>query len=99
MARGDFSTMRGFVAVTDDDLARARRDPQFKHGLLASSLDCLLTKLNKLHDAQADGSNGADPAVARQIREAVDLAVQLADRIRELAQNAPPPPSPSTANR
>jgi hypothetical protein len=73
--------MSKFVAVTDDDLARARHDRAFKHALLASSLDQLLTVMNKLKQANPD----ADAALTRQIREAVGLAVQLSDRIRQIA--------------
>lgn len=91
--------MRGFVAVTDDDLARARRDRHFKHELLATNLDCLLSELNKLRRAHADAQGGADPARTRQIREAVDLAVQLSDRIRALAQGPPPSQARAAAKR
>ena len=73
--------MSKFVAVTDDDLARARKDRAFRHALLASSLDQLLTAMNKLKAANPD----AGPAMTRQIREAVALAVQLSDRIRKIA--------------
>lgn len=73
--------MGKFVAVTDDDLARARQDRAFKHALLASSLEQLLSAMNKLKEANPD----ATPALTRQIREAVDLAVELADRIRKIA--------------
>ncbi len=73
--------MADFVAVTDEDLARARRDPRFKHKLLAEGLDRLLRELNKLKRAGA----AANPKQARQIREGVELAVKLADRIRALA--------------
>lgn len=73
--------MGKFVAVTDDDLARARKDRAFKHALLASSLEQLLTALNKLKVANPD----ADAALTKQIREAVELAVELSDRIRKVA--------------
>jgi hypothetical protein len=73
--------MSKFVAVTDDDLARARKDRVFKQALLASSLDQLLTAMHKLKQANPD----ADAALTRQIREAVEVAVELADRIRKIA--------------
>jgi hypothetical protein len=73
--------MGDFVAVTDEDLARARRDRRFKHELLASSLARLMSELHRLKRAHPD----ADAATTRQIREAVELAVQLSDRIRRIA--------------
>jgi hypothetical protein len=73
--------MGGFIAVTDDDLARARQDRRFKHELLASSLERLLSELNRLKQANP----AADAALTRQMREAVQLAVQLSDRIRRIA--------------
>jgi hypothetical protein len=62
--------------VTDDDLARARIDPQFRQHLLAQNLDRLLGALNKARRGTADAQT------AGQIREGVDLAVKLADRIQ-----------------
>ncbi len=73
--------MSKFVAVTDEDLARARKDRAFKHALLAGSLERLLSAMNKLKQDHPD----ADAALTRQIREAVALAVELADRIRKIA--------------
>jgi hypothetical protein len=65
--------------VNDDDLARARLDPAFRHQLVADNLDMLLSELNKLRQ-RANGDN----RTARQIREGVDLAVQLADLLQRL---------------
>ena len=62
--------------VTDDDLARARLDPEFRQRFYADHLDRLLEKLN---DLRKKGSR--DPVQARQIKEGVELAVQLADRL------------------
>jgi hypothetical protein len=64
--------------VTDDDLARARNDPDFRQQLLAHNLDRLLEALNKMRKS---GVNKPDSA--RQIREGVDLAVKLADRLQQ----------------
>ena len=69
--------------VTEDDLARARTDPGFRQQLLAQNLERLLEALNQMRKG-----NDADPTAARQIREGVDLAVKLADRLQ---QNAPNP--------
>ena len=68
--------------VTDDDLARARVDPAFRHHLVADNLDMLLSELNKLRQR-----TGSDMASARQIREGVDLAVKLADLLQRLELN------------
>lgn len=70
--------MRDFVAVTEDDLVRARRDPAFRHKLLADNLACLLRTLNKLRQDSAE----AHPNREGQIRECVDLAVKLSERLQ-----------------
>jgi hypothetical protein len=64
--------------VTEDDLQRARTDPEFRQQLLADNLDKLLEKLNDLRRA-----TDSKPETARQIREGVDLAVKLADRLQQ----------------
>ena len=71
--------MRDFALVTDGDLARARRDPAFRHQLLADNLEILLEELNKLRTGSANAKR------ARQIREGVALAVQLADLLQKTA--------------
>jgi hypothetical protein len=64
--------------VSEDDLARARIDPKFRQELMAENLEKLLAKLNDLRR-----HNNVKPDVARQIREGVDLAVKLADRLQQ----------------
>jgi hypothetical protein len=64
--------------VTEDDLARARTDPEFRQQLMASNLELLLEALN-----QARRASNIKPEAARQIREGVDLAVKLADRLQQ----------------
>jgi hypothetical protein len=71
--------------VSDEDLARARSDPAFRQHLLAANLDRLLEALNRARRS-ADNS----PESARQMREAVDLAVALAERLH--SDGASPPP-------
>jgi hypothetical protein len=66
------------VLVSDDDLARARSDPAFRQQLLADNLERLLTALEAMRRTKIEG-----PDVARQMREGVDLAVKLADRLQE----------------
>lgn len=63
--------------VTEDDLERARKDPTYRQQLLAQNLDLLLEALNKMRK-----SSEPTPAAAQQIREGVDLAVKLADRLQ-----------------
>jgi len=67
--------------VSEDDLARARHDPAFRQKMLAEHLERLLDALNRMRRANNDS-----PQAARQIREGVDLAVKLADRLQ---QNGP----------
>jgi len=70
--------MSGTSLVTDDDLARARQDPAFRHQLVADSLELLLRELNRLRSAKSNAVR------ARQIREGVDLAVRLADLLQRI---------------
>ena len=71
--------------VTEDDLARARTDPGFRQQLLAQNLERLLEALNQMRKG-----NDPDPTAARQIREGVDLAVKLADRLQQNAYRPGP---------
>lgn len=71
--------------VTEDDLARARSDPEFRQQLLAGNLDRLLEALNKIRK-----STNLKPDAARQIREGVDLAVKLADRLQDKSSSGGP---------
>ena len=64
--------------VSEDDLARARQDPGFRQQMLADHLERLLDALNRMRRANNDS-----PQAARQIREGVDLAVKLADRLQQ----------------
>jgi hypothetical protein len=68
--------------VTDSDLARARRDKDFRQRLLTESLELLLGELSKLQRATPSGAR------ADQVREGVELAVKLADLVRRLAPRA-----------
>lgn len=63
--------------VSDDDLERARQDPAFRQQLMAENLDKLLAALNR-----AKQGRDKSPETARQMREGVDLAVLLADRLQ-----------------
>ncbi len=78
--------MADFSAVTDDDLARARQDPAFRRKLLADNLEFLLATLNKLRSSR----RAMEPAFARQIRDGVQLAVQLADLLQAYSDKGPP---------
>ena len=69
--------------VSDADLARARGDPAFRHRLVVDSLELLLGRLNKMRGAQDNTKQ------ARQVREAVKLAVQLADLLQRIATEYP----------
>ena len=71
--------MGEFETVTDDALARARRDPAFKHQLLSANLDRLLAELYRQQHNLAKAS-AISPG---QIREGAKLAARLADLIRQ----------------
>ena len=64
--------------VSEDDLARARSDPAFRQQIMAEYLERLLEALNKMRR-----DNSESPQAAAQIREGVDLAVELADRLQK----------------
>jgi hypothetical protein len=63
--------------VSEDDLARARNDPAFRQQMLAEQLERLLAALNKMRR-----DKNVSPQAVAQIREGVDLAVELADRLQ-----------------
>jgi len=64
--------------VTEDDLARARVDPDFRRQFLAQNLDRLLEALKKTRQA-----SGQTADTFRQLREGAELAVKLADRLQD----------------
>jgi hypothetical protein len=72
--------MRAIALVTDEDLARSRVDPAFRHRLVADNLELLLGELKRLHNGRADAQ------CTKQIREGVDLAVRLAEILQRIEQ-------------
>jgi hypothetical protein len=74
--------MRQIALVTDDDLARSRVDSEFRHRLVADNLELLLSQLNRLRNGKADAQS------VKQIREGVDLAVQLAEILQRIEQGS-----------
>jgi hypothetical protein len=76
--------MSAFAPVTEADLAQARSDPAFRQKLLEKNLQALLAGLQRLRNAgPAKGTLGA-----KQMREAVELAVRLAELIQGPAKSA-----------
>ncbi len=67
--------------VSDEDLARARLDPAYRHQLVADNLSMLLNEIKKMRAAHADADD------CREIREGVKLAVQLAELLQRMASN------------
>jgi len=63
--------------VSEHDLTRARGDAAFRQRLMADSLERLLETLRRMRKA-----DDPSPQTVRQMREGVDLAVQLADRLQ-----------------
>jgi hypothetical protein len=74
--------MRPIALVTDEDLARSRVDPEFRHRLVAGNLELLLNQLNRLRNGKPDATS------VKQIREGVDLAVQLAELLQRIEQGS-----------
>ena len=77
--------MSAYAPATDADLKRARSDPAFRQKLLEQSLETLLAGLQKLRQTAA----AKDNAAAVQMREAVELAVRLAELIQGPAAARP----------
>jgi hypothetical protein len=67
--------------VSDQDLANARSDTAFRQQMMADNLERLLAALKKLRNVA-----NPDPQSARQLREGVELAVILADRLQKTVQ-------------
>ena len=66
--------------VTEQELERARGDAAFRQQLMAGSLERLLEALKLMRQAE-----DPSPQAAHQLREGVDLAVMLADRLQGAA--------------
>jgi hypothetical protein len=73
--------MSKIALVTEDDLARSRADPRFRHRLVADNLELLLDELKRLRNGKIDEQR------TKQIREGVDLAVQLAEILQRIEQS------------
>ena len=71
--------------VTAEDLTRARGDAAFRQQLLADNLERLLEALKQMRK-----TNDTSPESLRQIREGVNLAVKLADRLQETVHSQDP---------
>lgn len=82
--------MRETALATEAEIDRAKQDPEFRQQLLAKNLDQLLGALTKLRGAKA-GKAESDA----QIREGVDLAVKLSERLHALGGS----PASSKARR
>jgi hypothetical protein len=79
--------MRKVSLVTDDDLARARLDPGFRHRLVAQNLEMLLNEIKRLRARRPDAGE------CREIREGVRLAVQLAELLQRITAAHPDAPN------
>ena len=54
--------------------------PEFRHRLVADNLELLINQLNRLRNGKTDTHR------VKQIREGVDLAVQLAEILQRIEQ-------------
>jgi len=70
--------------VSEDDLARARQDPVFRQRFYADQLDQLLDALNS-----ARKNTNPTAEQAKLIKDGVDLAVKLADRLNTKSKSGP----------
>ena len=62
--------------VTEADLERARRDPEFRQALMAQGLEVLIEALNRMH------RSGPGSESDRLMSEGTSLALDLADRLQ-----------------
>jgi hypothetical protein len=69
---------------SEDDLKRARQDRAFRQQLLAAGLNRLLKELNVMRCANSQSADAA-----RLMREGVDLAVRLADKLQQYGDPGP----------
>jgi hypothetical protein len=74
--------MAAFAPVTDADLARARTDSTYRQKLLEQNLQTLLARVQKLRNTPP----AAQSIGAKQMREAIELAVRLAEMIQTPTQ-------------
>ena len=65
--------------VTAEELVQARSDADFRQKFLAFHLERLLEALKLLRNSEPNAET------ARQLREGVQLAVKIADRLQEAA--------------
>jgi hypothetical protein len=65
--------------VTAEELVQARNDADFRQKFLAFHLERLLEALKLLRNSEPNAET------ARQLREGVQLAVKIADRLQETA--------------
>ena len=69
--------------VTEDDLARARRDPAFRYQLVANNLRLLLDEIERMRAVRGDAIE------CKEIREGAKLAVKLSELLAQLAGKVP----------
>jgi hypothetical protein len=74
--------MAAFAPVTDAELVRARTDSAFRQKLLEQNLQTLLARVQKLRNTPPSAQNVG----AKQMREAIELAVRLAEMIQGAAK-------------
>jgi hypothetical protein len=67
--------------VTAEELVQARSDADFRQKFLAFHLERLLEALKLLRSTEPNAET------ARQLREGVQLAVKMADRLQATAQD------------
>ena len=80
------SSLTAFAPVTDEEIVRSRGDPAFRRKLLAQSLDAVIETLQRQRRAPSTLRAGPE-----EMREAVALAVRLAELIQSMDE---PPPNP-----
>ncbi len=76
--------MDKIALVTDDDLARARADPAFRYRLVADNLRMLLDAISKMRAGRSDA------LACKEIREGVELAVELSQLLQRLDGSGAP---------
>jgi hypothetical protein len=70
------------AAITEEEFARARTDAGFRQHLIRGQFDLLLDEITRMREAQPP----ANSVAGRQLREGIDLAIELSAILHRMEQ-------------
>ncbi len=76
--------MPPYSLPSDEEMARARSDSNFRRELLANNLQSLITTMALMKGTPET----VNPQLAGQLREGADLALQMSDILKRMAIEA-----------